>query len=417
MSLLEKLFGKRESSSFEIRFDDLPIWLESKHKKISEDISRNAVSLYSGIEKSQKEIRESVSALEKSAPEGRFHLKMVKIAQSNRDNMAKQVRMLLENISIPKDNSIKTIMAFHDSAIQAIGVCHENMMKSYQYTKLVYFEESKKVIADVNSLGRLLNELIEPINSKKQVLDALDKAQEFVRDIKNVNVNIDFLEKSINENEKKIVSLKKDIEEKQDAYDLLKEKDSWKQYIISKDDLILIEAKAEKKLAEINSIISPLNKALNRLKQLSDSGRYTLKPEDREMLNSCLSCPIDVPPEFFIELQEIVESGVLNLPKTDKLLPQIRLAASSLGEARKEYYATLHDIELKKDDISKMAIVREEKTNSDTISDLQEKLATIEKELDSSKKQLESLKQEIGSKKLGLQQYVSVIDGRAQIKF
>ncbi len=415
MSLLEKLFGKKESSSFEISFDDLPIWLESKNKKISEDIIRHAVSVYSDIEKSQKEILESVSALEKSAPEGRFHLKMVKIAQSNRDNMAKQVRMLLENITVPKDNSIKTIMAFHDSAIQAIGICLENMMKSYQYAKLVYFEESKNVIADVNSLGRLLNELIEPINSKKQVLYAMDRAQELVRDIRNIMLDIDSLEKSINEIEKRLASLKKDIQEKQDALNLMHDSEAWKQYIKSNEDMISIEAKAEKKLSEINSIISPLNKALNRLKQLSDSGRYTLKPEDREMLNFCLSCPVDVPPEFFVEFQKIVVSGVLNLPKTDKLLSQIQLAASSLGGIRKEYFDILNDIEQKKVEISKMKVAREEKDNSKILSDLREKLASTEKELESSKKQLESLKTDIESKRNELQQYVSVIDGKARI--
>jgi hypothetical protein len=415
LSLLDKIFGKKERSTGEIKFNDLPAWLESKHKNISDDISRNTVSIYSDIEKAQKDIRESLSALEKATPEGRFHLKMVKVASSNRDNMAKQVRMLLENITLPKDNSIKTIMAFHDAAIQAFGVCLDNMMKSYQYTKLLYIDESKNVIADVNSLGRLLNELIEPINSKKQVLDALDKAQELAGKIRGMNLETDLVEKSIYEYQKKSDSLKKGIEEKQEAQNLLKMSGPWEQYARSKEDLAFREAQAGKKLSEINGIISPLNKALNRLKQLSDSGRYTLKSEDREMLNFCLSCPADVPPEFFIEFQKIVESGVLNLPKTDKLLSQIQLAASSFGGTRKEYFDILHDIEQKKEEISKMTVAKEEKGNSEILSDLREKLATTEKELESSKKQLESLKNNIGSNRNELQQYVSVIDGRAKV--
>jgi hypothetical protein len=83
------------------------------------------------------------------------------------------------------------------------------MMKSYQYTKLVYFEESKNVIADVNSLGRLLNQLMEPINSKKLLLDALDRSQELVQIIRNITVDIDSTERSIKENDVKSVSLKK----------------------------------------------------------------------------------------------------------------------------------------------------------------------------------------------------------------
>ncbi len=415
MSLLEKLFGKKESSAVEIRFDELPAWLESEEKKISGDIIKNATAVYSEMEETQKEIRKSLSSLEKAVPEGRYHLKMVKIASSNRDNMAKQVRMLLENVTLPKENSIKTIKAFYNNANQAIAVCLENMMKSYQYTKLVYVEESKNVIVDVNSFGRLLNELIEPINSKRQVLEAVDKGKELIGNLRNISSGIDSLERSIEENEKKFASLKKDIQDKQNALDQLLMTGAWKQYIKSKDDLALMESQAEKKLSEINGIVSPLNKALNRLKQLSDSGRYTLKPEDREMLNVCLSCPVEVPPEFFIGFQKVVESGILNIPKTDKLLSQIQHARSTLGETRKEYYAILNDIEKKKEEISMLEVVGEERDIRNMLSGLRDRNETIEKELDSSRKQLGTLNQDIELKRNDLQRYISMIDYRIRL--
>ena len=257
--------------------------------------------------------------------------------------------------------------------------------------------------------------LIEPINSKKQVLDALDKAQELVSLIRKITLDIGQMERSITENEKKIVSLKKETEEKQEAQNLLYASESWKQYTMSRDELILLETDADKKLSEINNIISPLNKVINRLKQLSDSGRLVLKPEDRDALNLCLSCPVDVPPGFFIELQKIVESGVLNLPKTDKILPQIQLASSSLGNKKKEYYAIIKDIEIKKDEISKMKIIKDEKDLKDVLSTLQDKVIASEKELETSRKQLDSLKSEIESKKHELQDYVFVIDSKKKI--
>ena len=346
MKLIERLFGKKDNAGESIAQDKLPEWLELISRQISEKIEKETSSFYPLIEKTLRKIKNSTAELENAKPEGRFHLKMVKVASSNRDNMAKQVRMLLENITIPGEKDVKSIEAFHESAIQTLGLCLENMMKSYQYTKLVYFEESKNVITDVNSLGRLLNDLIEPINSRKQVLDALAKAQELVPVIRKITLDIGQTERSITENEQKIVSLKKEIEEKQEALNLLYASESWIQYTRSKDELVLLENDAEIKISEINSIISPLNKVINRLKQLSDSGRLVLKPEDRDALNLCLSCPVDVPPGFFIELQKIVEGGVLNLPKTDKILSHIQHASSSLGDKKTEYYAIVKDIEL-----------------------------------------------------------------------
>ena len=296
MKLIERLFGKKDNAGESIAQDRLPEWLELMTRQISEKIEKDTAYLYPEIEKTLLRIKNDTAQLEKAKPEGTFHLKMVKVASSNRDNMAKQVRTLLENITIPREKGVKSIAAFHENATQTIGLCLENMMKSYQYTKLVYFEESKDVITDVNSLGRLLGELIEPINSKKQVLDSLDKARELVTLLMKAALDIGQTEKSIEEIEKKIISLKKEIEEKREAQNLLYAGESWKQYLRSRDDLILLEKDADNKSCEINNIISPLNKVINRLKQLSDSGRLILKSQDRDALNLCLSCPVEFPP-------------------------------------------------------------------------------------------------------------------------
>jgi septal ring factor EnvC (AmiA/AmiB activator) len=412
---IDKIFGNKESSRETISLEELSKWLDSKSRKISQETSSSVSSIYPEIQKTLIKIKNSTTDLQKSNPEGRFHLKMVKIAASNRDNMAKQVKTLMENIIIPKDIDVKTIITFHESAMQTLGICQENMMKSYQYTKLVYFEESKNVIADVNSLRRLLDQLIEPIHSKKSLLDALDSSQELLLTIKNITVDIDSMERLIKADDAKTVSLKKEIDEKQKSLDILLQSEPWKQYALSKDHLVLLEGDAEKKSSEINGIISPLIKAITRLKQLSDSSRLTLKPEDRESLNLCLSCPIDVQPEFFITLQKIVESGDLNLPKTDKLIPQIRLAASNLGEKRKEYYSIRQDIERKNNELSNLKVIGEEKDQTKHLSTLRDKLIMTEKELEKSKKQLDFLNKDLGSKKQELQQNISVIDNKVRL--
>ncbi len=88
MKLIDRIFGKTPPAG--VTFDDLPEWLESKSRKISEEIGSEASSNFSGIRTALTAIKESTTELEKAEPEGRFHLKMVKIASSNRDNMNKQ---------------------------------------------------------------------------------------------------------------------------------------------------------------------------------------------------------------------------------------------------------------------------------------------------------------------------------------
>ncbi|MCX9024704.1 MAG: hypothetical protein OIN85_01245 [Candidatus Methanoperedens sp.] len=419
MKLIDRLFGKKQTTPSGIPFDELPEWLESRSKKISEEMGKDASSLYSEIAKALSAIKESTTVLEEATPEGRFHLKMVKVAASNRDNMNKQVRMLLDNINIPQATDTATIMEFHENAIQTLTVCLENMMKSYQYTKLVYFEDSKELIAKVNALGRLLNQLIEPIDNKRNVLDALNIARTTIQNIKNVTLDIGFNEKTIQENEGKIAILKKEFTEKEKALALLKESESWKEYIKSREELISLETEASKKEADISGLILPLNKALGRLKQLSDSGRYTLAPEIKEGLNSCLSGQINVNPEFFIEFRKIVESGVLNLTtdKTDKILEQIKLVLVSLDSSKREYQALTQDIEKQKEKISGLKAADEETGLEKRIVDLKDKITAMEKELELSRNRVESLKRDIELKRQELQQSVSVIDSRMKISY
>ncbi len=417
MKWIDRLFGQKEESPY-VKFEELAEWLEVKSKKLSSELGKNASSLYSQIQDALEEIKESTALLEEAQPDGRLHLKMVKTATSNRDNMVRQVKMLLENITIPATADTKTIMNFHENAMQTLTVCLENMMKSYQYTKLLFTEESKNVITDVNALGRLLNQLIEPLNNQKNVLNALENARDLINNIKIMTSELESKEKEIKEKQEKIAILKNDLEEKQKTLVNLKENEHWKQYVNLRNELASIEENARKKESEIRGLISPLSKALGRLKQLSDSGRYTLKPQHKEGLNFCLSDPVKVYPDFFVEFQKIVGSGVLNLApdKTSKILEQTEHVISSIGLYKDEYKALVTDIERKKDEMARLNVANEETCLTKVIAELHEKLTALEKELGISKEHLASLKQDVELKRHELQQCISVIDSRVRIK-
>jgi len=416
---IKRLFGKKENTLTEIGFDELPGWLDARSQKISESICGDASSIFSQMDKALSDIRKSTAKLEEAKPEGRFHLKLVKIAASNRDNMAKQVKMLLENIIVPKSTDIRTIANFYENSIQTLTVCLDNMMKSYQYTKLVFFEESKDVIADVNALGRLLNQLIEPINENNTLLDAFDNSKSLLQNIMTIALDISQKEKTIIENQEKILLLKNEIDERRKAMEVFRGSEAWKEYTKLKDELILLEEKARKKESEINAVFSPLNKALGRLKQLSDSGRYTLKPEDKEALNICLTCPSNAAPGFFVEFQKIVNSKVLNLPpdKEAKIIEQIQLASSSLGSQRVEYEVLISEIEKKNVEISKSNIQIGEKNRNDSLAAMNEKLAASEDDLEILRRLLESNKRNMELKKQELERNISVIDDKIKIVY
>ncbi len=419
MNWIKSIFGKKERSSPEIHFEELQDWLAERSEKLSEELSSESASLYSDIEEALSKIKKSAGLLQEASPEGRFHLKMVKIGTSNRDNMVKQVGMLVENIKIPRTSDARTILDFHKNAMQTLTVCLENMLKSYQYAKLVFLEDSKQVIADVNALGRLLNRLIEPINENKKALLAFENAAKEIEAITNLNSDIGMEKKAIREIDENIVLLKEEIGNNATAHKNLLESNEWKKYMDDRDELAALENSASEIESEINGMVLPLNKALNRLKQLSESGRYTLAPDLRKELHLCLSDPKCVTPGFFVELGKIIKSDTLALSpdKRDKMLEQARLGETSFGASKERYQTLIYDIEKKKSELLKenIALAREEKELRE--STLQDKLALAEKELETSRKRLLTLESDIELKKQELQQIVSSIDTSVRISY
>ena len=417
MNWIEKLFGKKVQDPIEISFEELPDWLALKRERLSE--GRHAESVYSDIEEALDEIRKSASELEKAEPEGRFHLKLVKIAISNRDNMVKQVRLLMNNINIPKTTDIKTVVEFHENGIQTLTMCLENMMKSYQYTKMVFLDDSKNVIADVNELGRLLNQLVEPINSNRKVFEAFDNAQNAILDIKKTCSLIDADKKIIKELEEKIANFKKNADLDNDNLTQLTNSEKWKQYTNTKNELVELENKAKKVASDINGLFLPLNKTFLRIKLLNEERKYDLSPAMKNELLLCLSDPKSVRPEFFVDLEEIIRKDTVafNPEKREKILEQIMHAGTNIQVFNKEYHTITDNINSKKDEIAGMDIIIEYTNLSSNIKAMQDSLASSEKDIDVSKKHLKSLEDGVALKKSELQKTVFAIDNRKKIIF
>lgn len=417
MSWIEKIFGKKVPDPIEIRFDEITKWLSSRRDKLSH--GKHAESVYRDIEEALRGIEKSASELEKTEPEGRFHLKMVKIAISNRDNMVKQVRLLLTNINIPKTTDIKTVIEFHENGIQTLTMCLENMMKSYQYTKMVFFQDSKNVIAKVNELGRLLNQLVEPIGGNKKVLVAFDNAEKSVLNITNLISRIEDQKKIILELGKKVDYIKKNIELDSENLVRISGSEQWIQYLNSKNELADLENMAKDAESDINTLLVPLNKPLQRLKQLNDAKKYELSPDFKKELQSFLTDPKSASSEFLIEVQNIIQKDTIafNPEKREKILEQIEYSVSKIGDFMKEYQTIASRILAKKDEMAKMNIVLEEADTSERISMLRDELSSVEKEHELSKKLLVSLEESIALEKNQLQQTVYSIDNGKVVKY
>ena len=417
MNLINKIFGKRQDTTSEMDFEKLQPWLDGIYGKVQTKVSAHAPSVYSEIGNLLDEMDESIELLKEAKPEGTFHLKLLKIANSSRDNMVKQVKILKESITIPETTDIQKVILFHEKAMLGLNACLENMLKSHQYVKLVFIEESKPIIANVTTLRRLLDSLVEPIASKKNVIDAVEESKNAIQAIDDATSGIEIEINSVAQRKDDIVSLKSKIQEKQNAISLLKDSDAWKQYLDSKDELDRLEWDVKKTVADIKSLIAPINSVLNRLKKLNDAGKYTLNSKIGQGLDTCLVDSKLSSTEFFEDIKKIIESGILGLKpeRHNKMLKHIGVIISSFDAYKKRYSELMSEIETKKDVISTIDIHREETDAIRELESLQDRLNVFEQELAVSEKQISTLENNVEMNKRELEQSVSIIDDRMKI--
>ncbi len=168
--------------------------------------------------------------------------------------------------------------------------------------------------------------------------------------------------------------------------------------------------------SNVAELFIPLNKALNRMKKQSESGRYTLSKKQKELLDVCLENPIsaDVADvnDFLIEMLQIVESGALGLKdkKRDKIVDQIDQITDSFAP-KKERYDTLksetHEIEHQ---ISDLTISKTKTTLEGQLSGKNREIAQIGEDLVNQGEELKMRRTELEDQKAELSDAVNSIE-------
>ena len=107
-------------------------------QKISSGIEKDVSGLLRELEVSLLELKESNSRLAEAKVEGDFDIRAVKRAKSNRENVTKQVTMLIDKIRVQENKDFRALESFYEAATQNLDTCLENMNRSFRYTRGVF---------------------------------------------------------------------------------------------------------------------------------------------------------------------------------------------------------------------------------------------------------------------------------------
>jgi len=420
---IKKLFGKKEGSSEEIGlkeidFEDLSAWLDDNYQKISSGMEKEISDLLRELEVSLSELKESNSRLAEAKVEGDFDIRAVKRAKSNRENVTKQVSMLIDKIRVQENKDFRALKEFYETSVKNLDICLEHMNQSFKYTRGVFPQESKDVSESLASLGKVFNEFRGAILENKREIEAIETASSDMKEIQALSASTEAEKLELESKNRKIQALRDEISRASQALEEFKKGDTWQSLQYMQEKFNAVRDRLKKAETGLTSLVLPLSGHLSRIKKLHESGRYTLKPEVKRQLDICLEDPINVDPSFFSELQKIFEDNTLDMQtqKKEKALLQLRTSISVFPEKKKEYLKILQEFEAKKAELAGSdtgKLVALEHKEAEFLS----RVRLLEEDIKDSEKKLAALKEELENRKEKLLSSINLIDSNVRLHF
>lgn len=416
MKFIEKLLGKNVQS-ISLQFTEIPGWIEKESEQIFSELRSHIRQKYEQIGSALDDLNTSAEGLMQARLGENVPKRAIKIGESSRDNLIKNLRIIIERTSLPEDLEISSAFGFYDSTRTLSNTCLENAIRSQQYVKALFPEEFKDILLHMKNLNTLLEEFIRPLNEKKDIMEIHARSQRLIEDIRNNQKQIDEKGKNIQMLEEKLDFAEKRMSEFTSRLSALEGNDKFIHAKILEDQVLA----AKKRIDEIDSVVvgsfTPLSKALSRIEKLDDSGRYTLDSGSRDILKRIKDDPVallrqDIS-QFLLEIRKIAQEGHLGLKqnKLDKTIAQIdKLTGtdliSSLKEQRENACSEFSGL---LDELNGLDVYREKTELEGLISDCRTTIESLEQKKEIDKKDLAALVSGYDGKKEELLQQLDQI--------
>lgn len=419
MKFIKRIFGKKEDISEEIsiKIDDLSVWIETESQKQFSVLRSDIKQKYDEISATLENLSTSRDQLKDAKFGEKTYKRLAKAGTSNRDNLIKNINVLIEKTIIPEDIDPSKAVEFYIDMKSTLKTCLDNTTRSQEYVKLIFPEGYKVVVIDLKRLDTLLDELMYFIEGVKDELDVYTKLPEDIEIINQSRHQIKEITDNIPQLEAKYESLKKNLHTGEDRLAEMERSEE----IIKANELEKQIKTLNDRISGINSnvkeLFAPLSKALLRMQKQHESGRHTLSSINSNHLRTLIEDPAlilgnDIN-SFLNEIQKSVEDGTLGLKqqKANKTTEQIdRLTGSdillSLYRDRESDSAKLTGL---LEERNRLTVYKERTRLEKKLSDYRSSINSIEQSLDIERKDLDSLIEKVEQLKTKLNSDLSFV--------
>ncbi|HIH86293.1 MAG TPA: hypothetical protein HA304_00100 [Methanosarcinales archaeon] len=422
MKFIEKIFGKKEEAPAKLtfKFNELPAWLEKEGKNRFTELGAHIGHKYSEISSALEDLSEAKERLVDASFGEKVYKRLAKAGASNRDNLVKNLDIIIEKTAIPEDTDPSGAYQFHLDAKSVLNTCLENAVRSQQYVKALFPEEYKDIFGGLKHLDVLLDELVAPINAVKDELEAYDKLPGDIEQIRQMSQQIPAGQKNINELTGKYETLKVELGSEEARLEEVEAGDEFTRARELEEQARTLKGQISELDSNLAGLFAPLSKALSRMEKQDGSARHIMSANSRKVLKILkdeLVSALDVDLScFLVEMKGRVEDGSLGLKqqKMNKTLEQIdRLVGTDvllrLKSQREGYSSELAGV---RGELEGLTVYREKTQVEDRISECRNVMDSTEQKLDAEKREVARLKKEVEEMKSGLDSDLSDIFGK-----
>jgi predicted nucleic acid-binding Zn-ribbon protein len=419
LKFITRIFGKKEDipKEISIKIDDLSVWIETESQKQFSVLRSDIKQKYDEISATLENLSTSRDQLKDAKFGEKTYKRLAKAGTSNRDNLIKNINVLIEKTIIPEDIDPSKAVEFYIDMKSTLKTCLDNTTRSQEYVKLIFPEGYKVVVIDLKRLDTLLDELMCFIEGVKDELDVYTKLPGDIEIINQSQHQIKEMTDNIPQLEVKYESLKNNLHTGEDRLAEMERSEE----IIKAHELEKQIKTLNDRISGINSnvkeLFAPLSKALLRMQKQHESGRHTLSSINSNHLRTLIEDPPlilgnDIN-SFLNEIRKSVEDGTLGLKqqKANKTVEQIdRLTGSdillSLYRDRESDSAKLTGL---LEERNRITVYKERTRLEKKLSDYRSSINSIEQSLDIERKDLGSLIEEVEQLKTKLNSDLSFV--------
>jgi hypothetical protein len=416
MKFLENLFRKKPKGvpqdTFRLEFGRLPELVRAESKKELDDIGPVIRAKYTEIETSLEELRDIKESLLQAEPMENANKRMEKLGDSNRDNVAHNLDLIIEKIVPPKSNDPRDAIDLYTDSRSVMKTVVDNTRRSQMYIKALYPQEFGRIKHGLTELESRFGELHSILKAKKEKMDAferlpgeIDNISQTERDMLQTQENIRSLEsKHENASEKLSASVA--------ALDALERSSEFERAKILEEEIHALKVKISAIDSDIERLFAPLSKAISRMEKQDKNEIHVLSAENRTVLAAIKEKPGSLTKSeldpFLDELAARVKNKDLGLKEQmyDKILGQVSklkdpATISDLRDRKEGYSFRMNELRA---ELGQIQVYRDrERMENDRVRYMN-MMSSIEEELAQEKMHLESLAEQQERSKAELRQ-------------